>query len=226
VLAVVLLLDGLSSGTTQALHQPLLMDSYPPAARVRVFSLYRAFDSFGNVLAPLLVALLAGVLGFTWRGVFLVMAVVCFAVLPDDAAAAGPRLRPLGHRAAAGRGARDRRRAGRRGREPGLLRDHPAAAADPDGEEAAGRFAVFGMLLIPFQSFLCFYLDEELNFGPGQRGLFFALTSAASIARDPVRQARRGAVPQEPGPRGGRGGLLLGAGVVLICLAVVSRGPG
>ncbi|MBW3549471.1 MAG: MFS transporter [Proteobacteria bacterium] len=55
MLVVILILDGLSSGTTQALHQPLLMDSYPPPARVRVFSIYRSFDYFGNILAPLLV---------------------------------------------------------------------------------------------------------------------------------------------------------------------------
>ena len=101
LLAVVLLIDGVTTGSTLALHQPLLMDSYPPAARVRVFSAYRAFDSFGNVLAPLLVALLAGPLGYTWRGVFLVFGFVCLAVLPCRLGLERPRLRPFRHPAGA-----------------------------------------------------------------------------------------------------------------------------
>src|SRR3954471_14957914 len=79
-LAIVLLLDGLSSGSVAALHQPLLIDSYPPQARVRALSYYGAIGQFGNVLAPLLVAVLAGAFGFTWRGVFLVFGLTCVAV--------------------------------------------------------------------------------------------------------------------------------------------------
>ena len=82
VLAAVLVLDGVSTGSANTLTQPLLMDSYPPSARVRVFSYITAINNFGNVIAPLLVALLAAVLGFTWRGVFLVFGIMCLAVLP------------------------------------------------------------------------------------------------------------------------------------------------
>jgi ABC-type branched-subunit amino acid transport system ATPase component len=44
-----------------------------------------------------------------------------------------------------------------------------------------GAFAVFGMLLIPFSTFLSFYLDERLGLGPGQRGLFFGFASFCSM---------------------------------------------
>src|SRR5918994_3278255 len=74
-LLAVLLLDGASTGSVTAVHQPLLMDSYPPQARVRSFSYYQGANSFGNVLAPLLIGLLTGLLAYTWRGVFLAMGV-------------------------------------------------------------------------------------------------------------------------------------------------------
>jgi ABC-type branched-subunit amino acid transport system ATPase component/sugar phosphate permease len=223
ILAVVLVLDGLSTGTTAALHEPLLMDSYPPAGRVRVFSLYRAMDNFGNVLAPLLVALLAGVLGFTWRGVFLVFAIVCFAVLPFTL-----KLRDPGF----GRWDTQRLRA--------AVHDQPDELAEDDVElgffEITRRllliptvkrllvgFAVFGMLLIPFSTFLSFYLDEELNFGPGQRGLFFAMTSSAAIVALALYGKRGEAMfRKDPGKVVDLAGVQLAVGVVVICLAVLS----
>lgn len=78
-LLAVLLLDGASTGSVTAVHQPLLMDSYPPQARVRSFSYYQGANYLGNVIAPLLIAALTGWLAYTWRGVFLVMGVVSLA---------------------------------------------------------------------------------------------------------------------------------------------------
>src|SRR6266498_907809 len=71
-----LIIDGLTTGSVVSLHTPLLMDSYPPEARVRALSYYSAADSVGNVASPLLVALLSVVLALTWRGVFVVLGVV------------------------------------------------------------------------------------------------------------------------------------------------------
>src|SRR4051794_10982876 len=76
----ILMLDGLTTGSVLALHPPLLVDSYPPAARVRALSAYYAFGNFGNVLAPAFVGVLAGVAGFTWRGVFLCMGLTSVAL--------------------------------------------------------------------------------------------------------------------------------------------------
>jgi MFS family permease len=72
-LIAILVFDGMSTGSAQSLHTPLVVDSYPPAARVRAVSLYQAVGTFGNILAPALVGLLASVAGFTWRGVFLLL---------------------------------------------------------------------------------------------------------------------------------------------------------
>ena len=68
---MVLVADGLSTGSVAALHAPLLVDSYPPRARVRVLSGYTALNTIGTILGPLIVALLAGPLDLTWRGIFI-----------------------------------------------------------------------------------------------------------------------------------------------------------
>src|SRR5207302_3441166 len=72
-LAGIMVVDGATSGSVNAIHQPLLLDSYPTSLRARVISIYRAFAEAGAVLAPLYVALLTGVFLLTWRGVFLIM---------------------------------------------------------------------------------------------------------------------------------------------------------
>jgi ABC-type branched-subunit amino acid transport system ATPase component/MFS family permease len=179
--------DGLSSGSVSALHVPLLMDSYPPASRVRALSGYQAANSFGNILSPLLVALLAGALGLTWRGVFAVLG-----VLSIVGVLGAIRLRDPGF------GKRDTQQV----REAVHRRE--AKELDPDQlreEEVRLRFfeivrrllliptirrlllaqAIFGILLIPYQTFLFFFLEERWNMGPGARGLFFALAAAVSV---------------------------------------------
>ncbi len=223
LLAAVLVLDGLSTGSANTLTQPLLMDSYPPPARVRVFSYITAINNFGNVLAPLLVALLAGVLGFTWRGVFLVFGIMCLAVLPLPL-----RLRDPGF------GKFDTERVRSAVHEIGddLAEDDVSLGffeitrrlfLIPTVRKLLTAFAIFGMLLIPFTTFLSVYLDETLDFGAGQRGLFFALTSVASMVALAVYGKRGEAMfRKNPGRVLDVAGLQLAVGVVLICLAVVS----
>src|SRR5262249_46772919 len=75
-LLAVLVVDGVTTGSVSALHTPLLVDSYPPPARVRLLSAYAAFGSAGDIASPLLVAVFAGVFGLTWRGVFLALGIV------------------------------------------------------------------------------------------------------------------------------------------------------
>ncbi|HZQ85403.1 MAG TPA: MFS transporter, partial [Acidimicrobiales bacterium] len=60
-LVLVLVFDGLSTGSVVALHPPLLLDSYPSEARVRVLAGYGGFTALGQVISPLLVAFLAAV---------------------------------------------------------------------------------------------------------------------------------------------------------------------
>jgi ABC-type branched-subunit amino acid transport system ATPase component len=226
-LLFVLLLDGLTTGSVEVLHRPLLMDSYPPEGRVRVLTAYQGFNAAGNVLAPLLVALLSTYLDFTWRGVFVALGVTSMA-----AAAISLRLRDPG----VGRWDTDRIRAAVHERRHDD-EDAKFGTVHPD-EVTLGFFeivrrlmliptirrllvaqAVLGILLVPFQTFLFFFLDEEWNLGPGPRGLFFAFLAALNILAL-AAFGRRGEqlFRRNPGRLVELGAAVLGAAVVLICI--------
>ena len=181
------MIDGLTSGSVAALHAPLLLDSYPPPARVRALSAYQGANSLGNVLSPLLVALLAGVLGFTWRGVFLVLGFAsiggCFIAI---------RLRDPGF------GKWDTQQVRQAVQQREVKEVDPRFLSEEEVQlgffEIVRRLffiptirrlllaeTVFGVLQIPFQTFLIFFLEERWNMGPGARGVFFAFTAAVSI---------------------------------------------
>jgi ABC-type branched-subunit amino acid transport system ATPase component/sugar phosphate permease len=223
LLALVLIVDGLTTASVGVLHPPLLMDSYPAAARVRILSAYNACNVAGNLFGPLFVALLAGALGFTWRGVFLVMGIVCIVVVPYTL-----RLRDPGF------GKWDTQ----------LLRDrvHEETGTDLAEEDVAlgffeitrrvlmvptikallVGFTVFGMLLIPYTTFLSFYLDEDLNLGPGARGVFFAASSAGSIVALAFYGSRGEALfRRSPRLVVRNAALLLSLGILIICTAIL-----
>ncbi|MDQ6747291.1 MAG: MFS transporter [Candidatus Dormibacteraeota bacterium] len=183
----ILSLDGATSGSVQAVHLPLLMDVYPTAVRARVVSTYHSFVALGALASPLLVALLAGPLDLTWRGVFLTMGVVSTLV-----ALVGLGLRDPGF----GRWDSARLRATVRGEEV------PSAEPRPDADEYSLRFfeiarrlfliptvrrvlfsyAVLGMLLVPLSTYFVFFLEQRWSLGPAQRGLFFSTVPVFSIA--------------------------------------------
>jgi ABC-type branched-subunit amino acid transport system ATPase component/sugar phosphate permease len=188
-LLLVLFVDGFSTGSVAALHQPLLLDSYPPAARVRALTYYSAPNSAGNVAAPLLVALLTAVMGFTWRGVFVVLSVgSALAVL------VAARLRDPGF----GRWDTEKVRASVYSDETPL--DEVAAPPIAEDDVELGFFeilrrlmliptvrrlliaqTVFGVLTVPYATFIQFFLAEKWNLGPGARGVFAAFLAATAI---------------------------------------------
>ena len=184
-LLVILALNGLASGSVSALHAPLVMDSYHPSARVRAMSVYTAFGSLGNVVSPLLVALLAGALGFTWRGVFLALGLTSLTM-----ALIAIRLRDPGF----GKWDTDRLREAVRMREGGGGdRLDPADTRlgfweicrrmlmVPTNRRLYGGFVVLGIVSIPFWTYLSGFLELRWNLGPGERGLFLALFFAAGV---------------------------------------------
>lgn len=183
-LLLVLAADGASTGSTRAVHTPLLVDHYPPAVRMRMLSYYRGADSFGNVLAPLGVFFLTAVIGLTWRGVFVGLGL---------ASALGVlialRLRDPGF------GQFDEELINQAIAE----RDGDQVVTSPD-DVSLGFFeivrrvmiiptvrklllcyGVLGVFLVPLASILSFYFDEHFNLDAGQRGLFFAFNAAVSI---------------------------------------------
>jgi ABC-type branched-subunit amino acid transport system ATPase component/sugar phosphate permease len=181
----ILFLDGLTTGSVTALHPPLIMDSYHPSMRVRALSIYNAIFTFGNVAAPLFVGLLAGVLGFTWRGVFLFMG---FASLVMTLAAVG--LRDPGF----GKWDTERLRESvheRHGETTDDIRGEDVALGFweicrrmmliPTNRRLFAGFTVFGILTVPLQTFLSFFLERRWDLGPGARGVFFAYFAGCGV---------------------------------------------
>ncbi|MEU7004721.1 MFS transporter [Nonomuraea sp. NPDC046570] len=186
-IVIVQLLAGLANGAVSAVHAPLLSDNYPPAARVRVQAVYSTFVAAGVIVAPLLIALLAGPLNLTWRGILLVLG-----TLGLIAAASALVLRDPGF----GRLDGDRMR-GVIAESTGGQADEPTDSPTPDLRlgEALRRLmviptvkrvvraqAVFGMVNVPFQAYLFYYLDDRWNLAADQRGLFLAGASVLVVA--------------------------------------------
>ena len=195
-LAVIVLLDGVTTGSVLALHYPLLMDSYPPSVRVRMASAYAALGGVGLpfVLSALTVALLTGPLNLTWRGVFLVLAALSMA-----GTAVALRLRDPGF------GGFDLQRV----RET-VHKAHGETAQVREEQVRLGFFEIMrrilliptmkrllvgqftlGIFSIPLNTFVAFFLDEKFGFGPTARSLFFGLTSTTGILAI-VLAAKRG----------------------------------
>ena len=226
-LVFVLVIDGLTSGSVSALHQPLLVDAHPPEGRMRALSIYQGSEQVGNIVAPLAVAVLVAVLAFTWRGVFVVLGLLSLA-----AVLAASRLRDPG----VGRWDTQRLRE--------ALRHHgevtgPAVESEevrlsffeiirrllliPTARRLLFGFAVFGVMLIPLQTFTFFFLDERWNLAPGPRGVFFAYLAVVGIAALALFGRRAEALfRSDPGRPIRLGAACLAASVVLIALAALS----
>jgi ABC-type branched-subunit amino acid transport system ATPase component/MFS family permease len=230
-LAAVLVVDGLTTASTSALHTPVLLDTYPPPARVRVLSFYQGANSAGNIAAPLLVALLTSAFDLTWRGVFVVMGAMSLV-----AALAALRLRDPGF----GRWDTEAVRDTVRMREGGESVAATEALRDEEVElgffEVVRRLlliptmrrllfgqAVFGMLLIPYQTFLAFFLEERWGLAADGRGLFLAYLATVSVVAL-AAYGRRGEALFQRDPRYviELASLLLIAAVVLIALAALA----
>jgi ABC-type branched-subunit amino acid transport system ATPase component/sugar phosphate permease len=227
-LAIVLAADGLSTGSVAALHIPLVLDSYPPEGRVRALSAYHGANNVGNVVAPLLVALLTAIMGFTWRGAFVVLGLMSLA-----ATTVAMRLRDPGF----GRWEEQSIRA--------TVHEHHGDAdgtRPQDSDVTLGFFeivrrlmliptvrrlliadGVLGVLLIPFQTFIFFFLEEQWNLGPGQRGVFFAYTAMMAIVALALFGRRGEAMfRRDPASVLRLSGLLLAGAVVVIACGGLS----
>ncbi|HVV74859.1 MAG TPA: ATP-binding protein [Mycobacteriales bacterium] len=226
----ILVVDGLTTGSAQSLHYPLVMDSYPPAARVRAASLYQAIGTSGNILAPALVGLLASIGGFTWRGVFLLLGVTSILMTLVSLGLRDPgfgkwdteQLRASVREAHADEDA---------GGTPDLAEDDVTLGfweicrrvmLVPTNKRICVGFAVLGILIVPLLSFVSFFLDQRWNLGPGARGLFFAYyAGAGSVAL--LAYGRRGEKQfrSDPTKLLRIGGVVLAAGVSFIAIGGV-----
>ena len=184
----ILCLDGLSTGSVAALHPPLIVDSYHPQGRVRALSLYNAVGTFGQVVAPLLVGILASVAGLTWRGVFLCLGLVSIGMTLFALRLRDPgfgkwdtqRLRASVHEAH-GETTSDVSKLSDRDVALGFWEICRRVMLVPTNKRIFAGFAVVGILTVPLGTFVSFFLDQRWNLGPGGRGVFFAYYSAVGV---------------------------------------------
>jgi ABC-type branched-subunit amino acid transport system ATPase component len=221
-LAAMLLADGATTGTVRATHTPLLIDSHPPDVRVRALSVYRGADAAGNIAAPLLVALLAASLGFTWRGIFIIMGAISLL-----AAVIAIRLRDPG----VGRWDSARVRQAVAGTDVAAVEEVKLGFFEvmrrllliPTAARIFTASAVAGAFLVPLSTFFFFFLEEQWGLGPGGRGLFFAVMPLFSMGAFALVGRRGDRMFQTDPARFVRSTVtLLGIGTVLICLSVFS----
>ncbi|HJT38250.1 MAG TPA: MFS transporter [Actinomycetota bacterium] len=219
-LIFIVMFDNLTTGSVESLHYPLLVDSYPPRARMRVASAYTAFGSLslGLIITPLAIALLNGVFHLTWRGIFVILGAVSLA-----GTAFATRLRDPGY------GMFDTARVRRTVREAhGESEEVPAGAVELRFFEIVRRLLmirtirrlmvgelVLGVFSIPLNTFVAFFLDERYGLGPTGRGLFFALTAVTGMVTL-LTLAKRGErmFGQDPSKVIVFGGVFLGIAVV------------
>lgn len=168
---------GTGAAVVYAAHRPLIMDTYPPGIRLRALSLHRGAAVVGAIGGPVLVAILAGPVGLSWRGVLLVAGVIFFLI-----SLVGLRLRDPGY------GQHDSDQIA------GLMRegsaDSPARQDDPTEltfGEALRRtwliptvrrllavWAVLGVVVNPVVTYQGFWLKEQFDLTTSERAAFFA----------------------------------------------------
>ncbi|HET6818267.1 MAG TPA: MFS transporter [Mycobacteriales bacterium] len=222
-LLAVLMFDGLTTGSVTALHTPLVMDSYHPSARVRAVSVYNAMGTAGQVASPALVGILAGYLGFTWRGVFL-----CLGLIAVLMVLAAMGLRDPGF----GKWDTQQLRASVHEAHGEHVQAEALTQADvalgfweicrrllliPTNRRVFAGFAVVGILTAPLNVFISFFLDQRWNLGPAGRGAFFAFYAVCGVAALLIYGGRgEKQFRSAPGRVLAASGVLLAVGVLLI----------
>lgn len=233
LLGVWLVLSGIGVGSSEAVHRPLVVDSYPPSGRVRLLAVYRMFNQAGQILAPLLVAILTTVGHFTWRGVFVVIS-----VLTIPAVLFGLGLRDPGV------GTYDESALRARVREELPGGDDVVADGDLSGTEVQLGFfeivrrllliptvrrilvgwAVLGLSFVPLSTYLAFFLQERWGLRAGGRALFAAVLPLFSMAAVAISSRRSEAMlRRDPAELLRRAAFGIGGGA--ICISLVPLVP-
>ena len=188
-LIFVFILNGLASASTKTVQPAFLMDTYPPPMRVRVQSFHRGAIKAGQIIGPLLVGLIISLLGYTWRAVFPAMA---FVALASSLFSVG--LRDPGFKRWEEEPVREevREQLGRSAPSPKITDSDDGVQLKffeimarliriPSMRRILAAYAVFGVWLIPLETFIFFFLAERWRMGPGARGLFLSATSVFGI---------------------------------------------
>lgn len=220
-LAVVAVLYGLAAGSVPPLHAPLLVDAYPPAVRARTLSTYAATRGAANVVAPLVVGVLASVFALGWRPVLLVLGAAGLALTLPALGLRDPEV---------GRWDAEQVRAlvNSEGRPEapssvGLAEAVQHLVSVPTVRRLLVGYVGIGMTFVPLGTYLLFFLRDEWGLTPAERSLFFGLAPLAAI----VALAWSGRVAErlfraDPRRLVRLCAAVFAAGVVLVALAVLA----
>jgi ABC-type branched-subunit amino acid transport system ATPase component/MFS family permease len=222
-------IGGFVDGAVQAVHRPLLIDSYPPTGRVRLLSTYRGAVQFGGILGPLLVAALTRYLHLSWRGVFIAIAgcAVPFAVY-------AAQLKDPGF------GRFDEAVLRDQARTRALDGAHAMASADTDADVGLGTseairrvlampsirrilsgFVALGVTFTPLVTYVSYFLEERWGLNATGRALFLPLLPLGSIVVLLLVSRRAESLFQAtPGKLLVLAGRTISIGVVLIGISV------
>jgi ABC-type branched-subunit amino acid transport system ATPase component/MFS family permease len=183
-LLFVLIVDGMTSGSTQTVHQPLLLDSYPPSARMRILTTYVSADTFGNVLSPIMIFGALFFFDLTWRGVFVALGFISlagtlFALRLKDPGF-GTFDEALISEAVAARTDVEVKISDD-DVQLGFFEIARRVALIPTVRRLLFAFGVFGVFLVPLGAILAFVYDEQFGLDPAERAIFFGINSIVSI---------------------------------------------
>ena len=175
---------GAGTAVIDAAHRPLIMDMYPPSARLRALSFHTGAGVVGAVVATASVAVLSGPAGLSWRGTFLTLGLL---FLPLSLV--GLRLRDPGY----GRFDTDR--------VAGLVHIDPQAELVRPDDPSELRFteavrrvwliptvrrllivwAVLGVAVTPLVTYQGFFLEQQFSYSSGERATFYSVALAVSL---------------------------------------------
>jgi len=207
---------GISQSYALPVNAPLLIDTYPIAARSRVFAAYGSFEISGRVLAPLFAGGVAGVVAGpdSWRWVFVVAALLGVPVVAGLLRIREPRRGRNEMRAVLGHELDE---------DPGELPISVGVAFERLRKIRSfsfflGGMSALGFALFSIPLFLNLYLEDDLGLSAWERGVFGALVALPGVVALAVA-----------GPRADRlfrrnpaaaivfvGGLIAGFGVFIV----------
>ena len=149
-----------------------------------MLTLYHSASRLGEIVAPLFVAVCTAYLGLTWRGVFLVMSAFCFVV---TIAALGLRDPGFGRFDSERVRAAVRESAGTGSLGPseshglGFFEIIQRLMLIPTVRSLLFAEAALGMMLIPLNTYVFFYMQERWGLGPAGRSIVFAVLPIFSL---------------------------------------------
>lgn len=180
-----------TAGVVWVVHRPMVMDGYQPQVRMRAMSMHQAGIVAGSVVAPLVLVVLTGPAGLSWRGALVVIGLAGVASAALGLRLPDPRL-----------GLHDTDRV--REAVQAELGSSPTDGSDevplgfletlrrlwlvPTIPRLLGAWAVLGVVVTPLLAYMSFHLNDRWHIGIGGRAAFigcawlFALPALAWFA--------------------------------------------